>query len=120
VAQWKSEEKEVHKPNPASFIPTHLIWAPDGAYKKQDAPVLDLNQSSSESCTVSDSQDGPPATKFRRISVLDRLNYKIRDSPREPKRKPASGCLKTVEKSIHGRTTKRVKKAGNCHRAWEA
>jgi len=118
VVLWKSEEKEVHILKPASFNPTHLVWTRDQASQKRDAPVLDLIQSPLESCTVSGSQDGPPATKLR-ITVFDWLNYKVQDFPREPKRISAFDQLKTVEKTVHGQTTKRDSNAGYCHRVWK-
>jgi len=117
VVLWKSEEKEVHIPNTTSFNPTLLIWTQDQTSEKRRTPVLDPKQS----LLISSSQDGPPATKFRRISVFDRLNYKVQDSQREPKRISVFDQLKTVEKTVYGQITKKKRGSyvGYCHRAWK-
>jgi len=67
------EEKEINIPNPASFNPTHVIWAQDRRTNKRSAPFPAPYGSTTASSAFTESQDGPPATKIKRASVFDRL-----------------------------------------------
>jgi len=77
VVLRKFEEKEINIPNPASFNPSHVIWAQDRRANKRSAPFPAPYQSTTASSAFTESQDGLPATKIRRTSVFDRLESTI-------------------------------------------